>query len=380
MIQATTRSAIAILEHLVAFDTTSRDSNLALIAWVEDYLKGHGIQATRIPSEDGNKANLWATIGHGNGGMVLSGHTDVVPVDGQEWHTPPFTLTQREDKLYGRGASDMKGFIACVLALVPHWKQSPPAMPVHIALSYDEEIGCIGVPHLLSFVRSQHISPALAIIGEPTEMKMVVGHKGIASYETTFTGLEGHSSDPDRGVNAIEYASRFITFLNTLQQDCKQHMCQEFHPPYTTVHVGVIRGGTARNIIPKQCYVNWEIRPTSENELLALESKVSQHLTTLQGEMKSRHPQAGVQQQIISRNPVLVPEPSLPMQSQLMTALATNQTETISFYTEGGLFQKAGIPSVIIGPGSIKQAHAPNEFIEVSQLDACIHFLENLLS
>jgi acetylornithine deacetylase len=371
-------NAVDILESLVGFDTTSRDSNLPLIEWVEQYLHRNDVPFQRIASHDGKKANLWATIGEGDGGIVLSGHTDVVPIDGQDWHTPPFTLSIKNDRLYGRGTSDMKSFIACVLALVPAWKKAPPTLPIHIALSYDEEVGCIGVPHLLSFVAKQGVKPSIAIIGEPTEMKIVVGHKGIASYETTFQGIEGHSSDPERGINAIEHAARFIAFLETLQTSVKVKQDSSFHPPHTTIHVGVIRGGTARNIIPRSCYVNWEIRPIIEQDLLDIESKVAHYQQALDSELKKKHPEAGVSQKVISRNPVLVSQPEFPHQAKIMTVLSTNQTQTIAFYTEGGLFQKSSIPSVVIGPGSIKQAHAPNEYIEISQIDQCLSFIEKI--
>jgi acetylornithine deacetylase len=371
---------LEILRTLIAFDTTSRDSNLALIEWVETYLKTYGINATRIPSADGKKSNLFASIGGNSGGIVLSGHTDVVPVDGQPWDTNPFELIQKENRYYGRGTSDMKSFLACCLSLVPSWTSKPPKHSVHLAFSYDEEIGCLGVPYLISHLKQSNIKPELVVIGEPTDMKLVNGHKGVASYETTFIGLEGHSSDPDRGINAISYGMKFIAFLESLAEEYKSKAdaACSFHPKHTTIHVGVIKGGTARNIIPRECKINWEIRAVKEEDLLAIERAVKNYLTDVLQSMKSLHKDSGASQMTASRNPALMPGISFPLQSEVMAALGTNQTQTISFYTEGGLFQNASIPAIVVGPGSIKQAHAPNEFIESTQIDICLDFLEKL--
>lgn len=373
---------IEILRSLIGFDTTSRDSNLPLVEWVESYLKQYGISSERVVSEDGRKANMLATIGDGTHGILLSGHTDVVPVDDQVWDTAPFTLTVKGNQLFGRGTSDMKSFLACCLAFVPQWKSASLTRPVHLAFSYDEEVGCFGVPHLIRFLQSKKITPALAVIGEPTEMQLIVGHKGIATYETTFTGVEGHSSDPDRGVNAILFATRFIAFLEQLAQECKHNAKPDcpYHPPHTTVHVGVIRGGTVRNIIPGACVVNWEIRATDQQEQESLEIRIAEFQNSLHQSMQAMHPKAGIVQKNISRNPSLEPDATFPLQSEIMQALGTNQTHTISFYTEGGLFQKSSIPSIVVGPGSIKQAHSPNEFIEQSQIELCLNFLDALVA
>ena len=250
----TTYTPREMIDTLIGFDTTSRDSNLELIHFVRDYLDGHGIASTLIHDETGTKANLFATVGpEGNGGVALSGHTDVVPVDGQDWASDPFTVVERDGRLYGRGTSDMKSFSAIALALVPVMQAKGLKRPIHFALSYDEEVGCLGVHSLVDYLVKTGLRPQAVIVGEPTEMKVVNAHKGAFSFYTTVTGLEGHSSATDKGVNSIYYAAELIGFLQRLAEEMKTEQVNDrFDPPYTTVHVGTVHGGTAQNIIPRE--------------------------------------------------------------------------------------------------------------------------------
>ena len=362
-----------ILGHLIGFDTTSRNSNMALIEWVRDYLADLGIDSTLAPNDEGDKANIFATVGPaGDGGIVLSGHTDVVPVDGQAWDTDPFDVTEKDGRLYGRGACDMKGFIALALAMAPEFQAANLRTPIHYAFSFDEEVGCAGVPKLLAKIARELPQPRLALIGEPTEMRVVNAHKGISAQETVITGLEAHSSLKHVSVNAIEYAVRLIGFILELAEKYRlDPVLPEFEPPYTTFNIGEISGGTAVNITAKECRFVWEFRPVPgvrERDIFAAIDAFIQE--SLLPEMRGIFPDAAVVTSPMASAPPLTPEPEGAAEELIRRLTGANRTGTVSFATEAGLFQDAGMSAVVCGPGSIAQAHQPNEYIDTAQLDA----------
>ncbi len=372
-----------MLERLVGFDTTSRNSNLELIAFVETYLSAHGVSCRLIANEDDTKANLFATIGPADraGGIVLSGHTDVLPVDGQDWTSDPFAVVEREGRLVGRGTSDMKGFIASALAHVPEFLARGPQIPVHLALSYDEEVGCLGVRPMIDAVIRTLPKPQVVIVGEPSSMKVVNAHKGIQSYVTKVTGLEFHSSQTHQGVSAIQYAAELITFLMKLADEMRERgdATGRFRPPYTTISVGTIKGGSAVNIIPRSCTFGWECRPLPD---LDPEEIITRFTAFAEREvlprMRAVYPQAGIETSVRARSPGLAPEEGSPAETLVMKLAQCNSAEAVSYNTEAGLFQLADIPTVVCGPGSIDQAHKPDEFIELSQLAECDRFMMRL--
>ena len=375
-----------LLARLVAFDTTSRNSNLELIGFVREYLSAHGVASRLVPSDDGSKASLFASLGpDGPGGVALSGHTDVVPVDGQDWTTAPFETVRRDGRIYGRGTADMKGFIAVVLAMVPDFLAARLPVPVHLVLSYDEEVGCTGIRPLIAQIGRELPRPDLVIIGEPTEMRVANAHKGILAYRTEVTGLEAHSSATHLGVNAIDAAARAIAFLGDLGAELAARPTagprdHEFQPPYTTVNVGTIEGGTALNIIPRSCGFDWECRPLPGSDGSEIAARLGAYVTdVLLPPMRARHPGADIQTGALVTVPALVPQEGSPAESLARTLTGANRATVISFGTEAGLFQEAGVPAVICGPGSIDQAHRPDEWIEQSQLAACTGFMERLI-
>ncbi|WP_321389400.1 acetylornithine deacetylase [Emcibacter sp.] len=372
-----------MLEKLVAFDTTSWKSNMALIDFIRNYLAGEGIESHLFFNDERNKANLWATIGPAEvPGIILSGHTDVVPVDGQEWASDPFVVTERDGKFYGRGTSDMKGFIACVLAAVPAFAKSNLKEPIHLAFSYDEEIGCTGCMSMIEYVRDMPVKPRACIVGEPTNMKVVNSHKGLSTLITKVRGEEAHAST-DRGVNAIYYASRMIGFLDDLRRELKGRApeVEGFDPPYTTLEVGTISGGAAPNITPAHCQFEWEFRTvpgTDPEEILhRLEEFVRKELLPEMGPGKEGTER--VVTNYTSRVPALLPETGSSAETLVLALANSNETGKVSYGTEAGHFQATGgIPTVICGPGSIIQAHRPDEFIEPGELAACDDFLQKL--
>jgi acetylornithine deacetylase len=368
-------AAIGLLTRLVAFDSVSRHSNLPLIAFIEDYLTQLQIPCMRAPSPDGSKSNLLARIGPDvAGGTVFSGHTDVVPVDGQQWLSDPFTVQERDGKLYGRGTADMKGFLAVCLALVPEFKAMPLKKPIWLAFSYDEEVGCLGAPHLLNYIDAHIPKPALAIIGEPTLMQVVTAHKGVLSFETTVHGLEAHSSQPQLGVNAVHIACELVNWLSKLAQQMAQSGKRDarFTPQHSTVHVGIIHGGTARNIIAKECVFQWEIRPLPGEDTDALVAQFEAQCDVLRRSM----PGGGIEMRPMSRMlAVTLPESAHASCQKTMRCAQTNTEHAVSFGTEAGVFNDHGIPAIICGPGNIAQAHKPDEFIERSEIGKCIAFL-----
>jgi len=383
MNEALTARSLNILRTLVGFDTVSRHSNLALIDWVENLLTENGAVCTRVPSPCGKKANLLARIGQdAPGGIVLSGHTDVVPVDGQIWDSEPFTLTQKGNMLFGRGTADMKSFIAVCLSLVPFFKEHVQKRPIYLALSYDEEVGCLGVPHLLAHT-AQHLAhrPAFAVIGEPTMMQVVTAHKGVLSFETVVHGLEAHSSQPQLGINAVHIACELVVFLKDIAAELASTGLRDerFMPPYSTVHVGVINGGTARNIIARECSFTWEIRPLPTDNADTIASRFFAHCQAQEAELKKNYAGAAITSKPISRmTGVTLPPEGEAAASAVMRCAHSNQQHAVSFGTEAGVFQEHGIPAIICGPGNIEQAHKPNEFVEISQLNACADFLMRL--
>lgn len=376
-------SSREMLARLVAFDTTSRGSNLQLVSFVEDYVGGYGLTARRIPNPEGTKSNLLLSIGPNvPGGVILSGHTDVVPVDGQDWQTEPFKLVEKEGKLFGRGTSDMKAFSAVILALMPEFLKSPLKTPVHIALSYDEEVGCLGVRPMIAEIVKSVPMPKLAIIGEPTEMKVVNAHKGIRSFRTTVTGREAHSSQTDKGVNAVMVAAELIMHLDSLAQEMRRRgdASGRFDPPYTTVQSSTIEGGTALNILARHCTFQWEFRylpGTSQDEIV---DRFSTHARdVVLPRLRQVAPEADIVTSVRAHVPALTARDGCPAEALAKQLTGQNHAEAVAYGTEAGLFQEVGIPSVVCGPGNIQQAHKPNEFIEISQVASCENFIRRLI-
>jgi len=374
---------IELAKRLVSYDTTSRNSNLALIEFVRDYLDGYGIKSELVFDEAGGKANLYATVGpQDKSGILLSGHTDVVPIDDQDWHTDPFQLTEKEDRLYGRGSSDMKGFIATVLSLVPVLVQRDLRTPIHLAFSYDEEVGCLGVRRLIDLLAGRPNRPRLCIIGEPTMMQTGVSHKGKHTWRCQVHGHEAHSSLVHQGVNAIEAAAELIARLKEMARRKRDHgpFDPDFQPPYSTIHTGVIQGGTALNIVPRECTFDFEIRPLPGEDIEPMIAELRELAETrLLPEMRAVRPDTGITIEERSAAPALsTPEDA--EVTQLVAALSgANVTVKVPFGTEGGLFSAAGIPSIICGPGSIDQAHKPDEFVALEQIARCEAFLQRLI-
>jgi len=378
-----------MISRLVAFDTTSALSNMGLIEFVRDYLGGHGIASALVFNEDRTKANLIASIGPAvAGGVVLSGHTDVVPVADQNWDSDPFQAARRDGRLYGRGTADMKSFIAVALALVPEFVDRALKVPLHFAFSYDEEVGCLGVRPLLERLTADLPRPLLAIVGEPTEMKVANAHRGITAYITTARGRSGHSSAPEKGVNAIAYATRCAGFLNGLADEFRARPAPpgagDFDPAYTTINLGRMEGGTAVNIIAAQCRLEWDCRAIPgadpDEARQRLDAYVAETLLPAmnEGGGAGDAQNVGITTDVHHSVPPLVPKPGSPAEAIVLALTGQNRCTTTAFASEGGLFQEAGIPAVICGPGSAAQAHQPNEFIDVSQVDACVDFLRKV--
>jgi acetylornithine deacetylase len=378
-------NAIEILERLVGFPSVSARSNLDLIQWIRDELARYGIKSDLVPAPDGQpKANLWASIGpDAPGGLVLSGHTDVVPVEGQPWSSDPFTLSQRDGRLYGRGTSDMKGFIALCLALVPEMLARPLTVPIHFAFSYDEEIGCLGVPHLIAELGKRFPKPALAIIGEPTELKLGTRHKGCYSFETGITGRDAHSSQTHKGANAILAAAAIVGELDRIAEELTRSPFNDanFEPPYPTINVGRIDGGTAVNIVARHCAVHWDFRATPGADPTLVLPQLERFIAgTVLPRLQRVAPEARVVTRPRAQVPPLVDEPGGAAETLVKFLTGANQTIGVAFATEAGQFQAAGLSAIVCGPGSILQAHQPDEFIELSQLQAGEAFLRKLIA
>jgi len=381
---ANVQRSIEILEALVGFDTTSHKTNLPLIGWIESYLDRCGIAHERIPDRSGAKANLWATIGRPDApGYILSGHTDVVPVDGQSWSNDPFRLKQRDGRLFGRGATDMKGFLACCLAAVPDMAARPLAQPIHLAISYDEEVGCVGVRDMIARLGSAPVKPAGCFVGEPTQMGVVIGHKGKRSIIATVHGHTCHSSLAPFGVNAVEYAARLIVKIRDVAERLAREGARDplYDVPYTTGHTGVVNGGTALNIVPDRCTFEFEFRSIAADDIDALVDEVVAYAReTLEPAMRAVAPYAGITFAEKSGFPGLETPASADVVHLAKELAGTEGHAKVAYGTEAGLFAAAGIPSVVIGPGSIEQAHKADEYVAVSELARCGAFLDRLIA
>lgn len=379
------------LTRLIGFDTVSRHSNLALIKDVQAYCEQLGLEVDLTFNEAKNKANLFVTVPAGehanqvNNGLVLSGHTDVVPVDGQDWTSEPFTATIRGDKLYGRGACDMKGFIACALTLLPQAvllsNSGQLRRPLHLALSFDEEVGCLGAPLILADLKARGITPDYCIVGEPTNMAMVVAHKGIAVYRCRVHGKSAHSSLTAQGVNAISYASRLIGYVDTLAEEISGREDNDtlFDVPYSTLSVGTIQGGTATNIVPNLCEFTFDYRNlphmTQDDILAPIQAKVAE----LSAQMQARAPETGIDLLQEESVPAMTDNDSAELQSLIAALTGDDERHKVAYATEGGQFTNAGIPTIICGPGSIEQAHKADEYVALSEIKRCDEFLQKLL-
>ncbi|WP_432259938.1 acetylornithine deacetylase [Cupriavidus sp. TMH.W2] len=379
-------SALEWTQRLVAYDTTSRNSNLGLIESVRDHFLAKGLKPHLSYNPQQDKANLFVTVpaanGDTNGGIVLSGHTDVVPVDGQDWTTDPFRPVVRDGKLYGRGTCDMKGFIGTSLSLLPAILQARLREPVHYALSFDEEIGCMGAPYLLAELRDRGVTPGGCIVGEPTSMRVIVAHKGINAYRCCVRGQAAHSSLTPRGVNAIEYAARMICFIRDIADEFRANgpYDQAFDVPYTTAQTGTIQGGIALNTIPALCEFVFEFRNLPGVDPEAIYARIQAYANdVLLPKMRAEHADAGLTLSKIAAAPSLDVAEQEAI-TQLVRALtADRDTNKVAYGTEAGLFQRAGIPAVVCGPGDIQQAHKPDEFVSLEQLAACEAFLHKVV-
>ena len=375
-------SSLDLIRRLVRFDTTSRESNLALIDFVQDYLEGWGVASELVYDGEGRKANLYATIGPGDiGGILLSGHTDVVPVDGQDWDTDPFAVTERNGRLFGRGTSDMKSFIAVALALVPEFLERKLRTPVHLAFTYDEEVGCIGVRGLIAALKDRPVRPKACIVGEPTLMQPVIAHKGKRSLRCRVHGLESHSALAHLGVNAVEAAAEIVAFLKAMARKKRDQgpFDAAFSPPYTTVHTGVIHGGTALNIVPRACSFEFEFRNIPADDPSLLLAEVKRYAETLMPEMRAVGNATGISFDELNAVKGLDIAPDHPLVQLAQALTGANDVGKVSFCAEAGLYQDAEIPTVICGPGSIEVAHKPNEYVTLGQVRQCESFMRRLM-
>jgi len=373
----------SMIDRLIAFDTTSRNSNLDLIHFVRDYLADLGVTSQLTFDDEKRKANLYATLGPTDrGGIALSGHTDVVPVDGQDWSGDPWTVRDKDDRLYGRGTCDMKSFIAIALAYAPRFLERNLALPIHYCLSYDEEVGCLGVPRLIAFLEEQPVKPVACIVGEPTDMKVIVGHKAQSGFRCRVRGLEAHSSLAPRAVNAVEAAARVIARLSDMaaRKITEGPFDEDYDVPHTTVHCGVVHGGTARNIVPADCAFEFEFRSLPGDDPAALLAEIQAYAHgEVEPAMKAIAPETGFSWEAMSFIPPLDLEPDAEIITLAKFLAGANATSKVAFGTEASLFNEGGIPAVICGPGSIEQAHKPDEFVSHAQIALCEQFMGRLL-
>ena len=379
-----TPDAIEWIERLIGFDTVSANPNMPLVDDIANYLDGFNIPVKLIRDDTGAKANIFATIGtkrENEEGIVLSGHTDVVPVAGQPWDSDPFRMIEKDGRLYGRGSADMKGFIGCVLALIPDLAARSLSTPIHLALSYDEEVGCVGIRRLIGLIGTELPRPKLVIVGEPTGMNVFDAHKGISQQSTTVIGLDAHSSRPSEGVNAVAFAAEIIGFICRLAAEyaVAAHDDIRFDPPGTTFNIGTIEGGAAVNIIARECTFNWEFRPTQGTNPQSILDRVDDFIDVeILPKMHAVDANASVRTTVKVTAPTLDSDPESTAVQFALRLAGANQTGAASYVCEAGLFAEVGIPSVICGPGNIAQAHKPNEYVERSQIDACMKFLTRL--
>ena len=376
----------AMIERLIAFNTVSRDSNLGLIEWVRDYLQGLGAKTRLTHDASGKKANLFATLGDSKKpGLILSGHTDVVPVDGQAWDTDPFAATERDGRLYARGSADMKGFIGIILAQAPKFvgalNDKRLDAPLHYALSYDEEVGCLGVRGLIADLEEQGIRPAGCVVGEPTSMQPIIAHQGTHRFRCAVHGREAHSSYVTHGVNAIEYAARLVVFIRQLADRLAQLEQRDygFTVPYSTLSTGLIQGGIAANVVPKDCVFQFDMRTLPQATPDALYREIQRYAEVLAAEMRGIDASAGIDLQWVSQTVGLAAAESDAIVQWAMQLSRNPTVGKVSYGTEAGLFQKMGVPTVICGPGDIAEAHRPNEFVALDQLAQCESFMDRIL-
>jgi acetylornithine deacetylase len=374
-------SAREIFATLIGFDTTSRNSNLELIAWVEDYLSQHGVASTRVVNADASKANLYASVGPAvEGGIILSGHSDVVPIDGQDWDSDPWTVTERDGLLHGRGTCDMKGFIALALAAVPLFKDG--RKPVHLAFSYDEEIGCLGAPAMIAEMAAKLPKPALAIIGEPTMMKPITGHKGITVHEVEILGHEAHSSLTHLGISANMVAVELMHDLAELARSLWENADPDspFIPPHATLTIGKMAGGTAPNILARRAQFVFDLRCPPGTDPDAILAPFKAKCAALDSELKHAFPETGVRVTQQSNAPPMTHAGSEQAEAFIRRLTGDNSPAgVVSYAAEAGQFQQAGFPTVICGPGSIEQAHQPNEYVSVEQFARGADFMARLV-
>ncbi|MEE3354366.1 MAG: acetylornithine deacetylase [Actinomycetota bacterium] len=381
--------ALGLLDVLIAYDTVALTPNLDLIDDVRYRLETLGASVVLTYDDSGTKANLFATIGPNvNGGVVLSGHSDVVPVDPADWTTPPFTADRRHGRVYGRGAADMKGFVACVLAMAPTYAELDLTVPIHVALTFDEEDGFHGAPILLADLVERGVRPSAAIIGEPTGLRTVGAHKGCYEYRTMVTGMNGHSSAPAEAVSAVHYASRWISGLLGLADDLADRAPEPspYNPPSTTFNVGTISGGQGRCVVADRCWFDWEMRPVQASDASFVKEYMAAVEAALLDEMRAVHPEAAIRTDVVCEIDGLEWRDASPALDLMRVLLAdevaanggTLPVDVVAYGTEAGLFQAAGIPAVLWGPGDISVAHRPDEFVEVADLEVCLSLLARL--
>ena len=374
-------SSFEILEKLISFPTISRSPNIELIKWVSNLLASFGVKTTILQNEDGSRANLFATTGEEeHGGIMLSGHTDVVPTEGQDWQTDPFKLTKLNGKLFGRGTADMKGFCASAIKVLCDASNKKLKTPIHLALSFDEEIGCIGVRSLIDMLKESPIKPQMCIVGEPTLLAVASGHKGKIALRTTCKGVEGHSALAPLALNALHLGVDFVNIIRNIQNEIIMNgkKDNDYDIPYTTLHVGKMQGGVALNIVPNICTIDWEIRNLAGDDPTAIIKKVKKNVDTLISNYQN--PKAEIYWEELFSYPGLGTDLDADIISFVRSLTGTNNTIKVAFGTEGGLFHnEVGIPTVICGPGSMLQGHKPNEFISVEQMNRCDLMMANLL-
>ena len=376
---------LKILSDLIKFQTVSGTSNLKLIKYCEKKLSKLGAISFKTFHDSKQQANLFSTINgkkkSDGGGIILSGHTDVVPASGKKWSSDPFIATEKDNKIYGRGSCDMKGFIACTLALAPFFASQNLKKPIHFSFTYDEETACQGAPIMLKELKKRNVKCSICIVGEPTSMKAIQAHKGCSEYSTYFTGLAGHGSAPDKGVNAVEYASRYINKLMELREELKKRVPKNsvFTPPYSTIQIGGIKGGLARNVIADQCTVDWEMRPViPEDGKFVTENIEAYAKNVLLPEMRKVYPKANIKKEIIGEIIGFTKEEKSDAVNLVCNLTGDNSRDVVSFGTEAGLFQELGISTVVCGPGSIEQAHKIDEYVSFDQLKLCLKMLIDL--
>ncbi len=373
---------LKILSELIKFQTVSGTSNVKLIEYCEKKLSKLGAASFKTYDDAKKRVNLFSTISGkkklNGGGIILSGHTDVVPASAKEWASDPFVATQKDNKIYGRGSCDMKGFIACSLALAPYFASQNLKKPIHFSFTYDEETACQGAPIMIKELKKRNINCSICIVGEPTSMKAIQAHKGCYEYSTHFTGLAGHGSAPDKGVNAVEYATRFINKLMELREELKKREPKNsiFNPPYTTLQIGRIKGGLARNVIADQCVVDWELRPVVPEDGEFVNKKIDTYINdVLLPEMKKVYSKADIKKEIIGEIIGFNKEEKSEAINLVCNLTGDNSRDVVSFGTEAGLFQEIGISTVVCGPGSIEQAHKIDEYVSFDQLKKCLSLL-----